>query len=173
MAKIASMNHRSKIIRTIDKIVDVYENNSKNVSLERANLLRKTAMITELVLKFGIILYISVALFLLGVPIFAYFWQNELRPMYLSFLPFIDETTYTGFAILTLYHIIGAYGAIVGSGCVDFLFPMLVVNVPIFTTIFYDEIREMNEVLKKRERNARLVKMKLRRTIAMFDEIQK
>lgn len=130
-------------------------------------------MITELVLKFGTILYASVALFLLGVPIFAYFWQHELRPMYLSFLPFIDETTYSGFAILTLYHVIGAYGAITGSACVDFLFPMLIVNIPIFTTIFYDEIYEMNEISKKKKRNARPVKMKLRRTIAMFDEIQR
>lgn len=147
--------------------------NAKNVSPARANLLQNTALITELVLKFGIILYIWVALFLLGVPIYAYFWQNELRPMYQSFLPFIDETTYTGFAILTSYHVIGAYGAIIGSACVDFIFPMLIVNIPIFTSIFCDEIDEMNHVLEKRKRNARLAKMKLRRTIAMFDEIQR
>lgn len=157
----------------IDKIIDVYAKNSKNVPLARTMLLQKSAMITELVLKLGTILYISVALFLFGVPIYAYFWQNELRPIYPSYLPFIDETTYAGFAILTLYHITGAYGAIIGSACVDFLFLMLIVNIPIFTTIFNDEVFEMNDILKWKKRKIQLAKLKFQRIIAMYDEIKR
>lgn len=157
----------------IDKIIDVYANNSKNVSPARALLLQKTVIITELVLKLGIALYASVALFLFGVPIYAYLWHNELRPIYQSYLPFIDETTYTGFAVLTLYHMSGAYGAIMGSGCVDFLFLMLIVNIPIFATIFVDEIFEMNYLLTQRKRKVQMAKLKLRRIIGMYDEIQR
>lgn len=173
ICKVTSLNRGPEFIRMINKIIEVYAVNSKTTSIARAHLLQKMAKITEFVLIFGMIAYIFVGVFLFSVPIYAFVWQNKLKPIFPLYLPFIDETTYTGFAILTLQHSTCVIFSVFGNASADFLFLMLIVNIPIFTTIFNDEIFEINDQLAQNEPNLTLIQMKLRRTFAMYNEIRK
>lgn len=107
-------------------------------------------------------------------PIFSYFWLNEIKPMLPVYMPFIDENTLIGFIELTLIHIIFIFTGALGTVSVDFMVVMIVLNVPIFSTIFSDNVHELNDILHARNDGhdkSVLTKAKLRNLFFMFGEI--
>ncbi|XP_031616751.1 putative odorant receptor 83c [Contarinia nasturtii] len=60
--------------------------------------------------------------------------------------------------------------AVIGSACTDFMFIMLIVNVPVLSNIFNENLSELNEMLREEDMNMLFVKAKLRNILLMHRE---
>lgn len=145
------MRYADLLTDTIKRIIEVYDKNAKTKSHKRALLLQRLSRISEMIIIGGSIAYIFCAILHLVNPIYEYFWQNEFKPLFPLYIPFIDEKTANGFTILSSIQIVEIFIAFVASGCADFLFMMLVVNVRMFSTIFEESLIELNEILQKKK----------------------
>lgn len=157
----------------VDKIINVYAVNAKTLSRKRFKLLQMLSKITELFLKFGIIGGSCCGMFFIVNPFITYVWLNEMKPMIPIYMPFIDENTMDGFLLLTLIQTVFIVTGVIGTVSVDFLIFMIVLNVPIFSNIFSDNVTELNAILSgdDDEDKQTLIKMKLRNLFFMYDEI--
>ena len=159
------------MIGLITKIIDVYEVNSDTTSRKRALLLGKVSFICGIILIGGICMYVSSGMLLFINPFYAYYWHNELKVTIPMYLPFIDETTETGFFSLLTIHFIEIVCAAVGTGCADFAFLVIVANIPVFTTIFVDNVNELNEILQEKKIDWLPAKAKLLNVFLLYNEI--
>lgn len=161
----------------MDKIIEVYAANSIGVSRKRFKFLQLLSTITELLLKVGFAGGCACGMVFILNPIFSYVWLHEMKPMLPVFMPFIDENTQSGFIQLTLIHTIFIVTGVIGTASVDFLVFMTVLNIPIFSTIFNDNVQELNDILHAENDDGNgpdksvLIKAKLRNLIFMFGEI--
>lgn len=154
----------------MDNLIRIFSVNSKNASRDRMMLMRKYAFITELVLKGGFLTYTLAAAFYPIYPIYAYYWNNELIPMIPLFFPFIDEDTKSGFITITSIHFIFVILALISSACTDFMFAMIIVNIPVLSNIFFDNVRELNEILRKEKVDMVLAKAKFKNILLLHRE---
>lgn len=166
------MKYAPILTKIMEKIVDVYEANVKTKSRKRALFLKNVSLISEIALIGGVILYMGCVILHLIVPIYAYYWQNKSQPLFPLYIPFIDEKTVDGFILLTSIQTIEISLAAVCCACTDVLFLLLIINVPIFTFIFEENVNELTQLLqKKKVQNMPLAKAKLQNIFVMYNEI--
>lgn len=127
--------------------------------------------VSEVILVGGFIAYILVAVLHLINPIYGYFWQHELKALFPLYIPFIDEKSVSGFTILISIQTMQALGAAVGSGCTDFPFMIIVINIWIFITYFKDDTNDLNAILRKKKVNMALATNKLRHIFKLYNDI--
>lgn len=149
------------MIAYLDKIISIYAANAKNNRYDRTILLRKCSTATEILLKCGLIVYFLAGCFYLLNPIYLYYAKNEIVPLLPLYMPFIDETTRTGFILLTAIHLGFLFIAVVASASSDLWFAMVAVNFFVPANIFYDDVRVLNDILGEEKVNIRLAKAKL------------
>lgn len=159
------------MIEYIDKIISIYAENSKNNKYERPMLLRKFSIATEILLKSGVVLYFLAGCFYILNPIYIYYAKNEIVPLLPLYMPFIDETTKSGFILLTAIHLGFLFIAVVASACTDLWFALIAVNIFVPANIFCDNVRELSEILSEEKVNTRLAKAKLLNVLLIHREI--
>lgn len=159
------------MIAIVDRVVNVYTVNSTTASRKRAKLLQKVSIISEVASIGGSIMYISGGMLHFISPFFAYYLHGELKVAMPMYLPFIDETTKRGFTILLIIHFVEIVFASVATTCVDFSFLVIIANIPIFSTIFADNVRELSEILREKKRNLATAKAILRNIFLMHNEL--
>lgn len=86
-------------------------------------------------------------------------------------MPLIDENTKHGFIALGVIHLIFLVLTIIATACTDFMFVMLVVNIPVLSTIFSDHVRELNDMLREENVNESVARAKLKNILLMHQEI--
>lgn len=150
-----------------NKLVDVYTANAKNVPYKRLMLVQRFATITEWIFKGGFVVYGFACLFYLINPIYSYFIKKRL-PLY---MPFVDESTKSGFIALMGIHFAYMFLTVVSSVGVDFIFVMTIINIPLLAIIFGDNVQELNKILREENVNEKVAKAKLRNTLLMQREI--
>lgn len=155
----------------MDKIIDIYAVNANTTSHARATLLKNCSTISELVLKGGFVVYCCVGLFYLINPFYSYYVRDELVPMLPLYWPIYDETTTIGFTMLAINQLFITGLTLIGIGSVDLLFIAVFVNVPVLSTIFGDNIRDLNKILREEKVDDLQAKAKLRNILLMHREI--
>lgn len=165
------MRYVSIIIDIFNKIIDVYEANAKTTSPKRALLMQKISWISEWTLIGGFFTYIIFGTLQFTYPIYGYFWQHEIKPLFPLYLPFVDEKTTVGYVILMLIQCTEMYLSLVGSACTDFIFMVLIINVSVFSTIFEDNVIELNEILRENKVDMPAAKTKLRGIFELYHDI--
>lgn len=155
----------------MDKITAIYAANSKSTSRDRLKLIRLFSIITEVVIKGGLVTYCLAGAFYMINAIYSYYVKHEIIPLVPVYMIFIDETTKNGFIALACVHLAFISLTIVGTACTDFMFVMIIVNMPVLSTIFVDNVRELSEILKESTVNVLLAKAKLRNILLMHKEI--
>lgn len=155
----------------LNKIIYVYEINAKTESTKRAMLLHKVSIIGEIVFACGSIAYISIAILGILYSFVGYFWQHELRPMLIIYLPYIDEKTVNGFAILMAIQSVEIFFAFAASASADFSYMLVIINVYAFTSIFEENVCELSEILHEKKVDMPLVKAKFRNICDMYYDI--
>lgn len=148
IAKIKSANHGKIVVDVMDQFIDIFKMNAKHPSLKRQKLLHKHAFYTEVVLKGGVIMYCLAGAFYLIDPIYSYIFLDKMVPIFGIFFPYIDENTTVGYSILTAIQLVYMVLAVIATACTDFMFIMIIVNIPTLSSIFADEVEELNEALK-------------------------
>lgn len=152
----------------INRIIDVYAANVKTKLPKRALLLEKISLFSEMIVIGGTIVYVSCAVFHLMIPIYAYFWQHELKPLMPLYIPFVDEKTAIGFSILLSIHIAQAFAMTASTACVDLSFMIVALNIRIFGTIFDDNVNELNELLRMEKVDMPLAAKKFRSIFEIY-----
>lgn len=170
MMKMYSVKYGRIIVDLMNNIIDIYAANAKAPSRNRLKLIQKYAIITEIVIKGGITVYTFAGLFYLINPFYSYYWRNELVPLIPLYLPYIDENTTIGFSFLTAMHAIYLFLAVIGTACTDFMFVMMVVNMPLLSNIFRDNINELNGILREENVNEPLAKAKFKNILLLHRE---
>lgn len=159
------------VVDVMDKITNIYVANSKSSSRKRLRLLKLFTIITKVVIKVGAAIYCLAGAFYMINPIYSYFVKHEIIPLIPLYMFFIDETTRNGFTLLTIIHITFMVLTVAGSACSDFMFVMIIVNIPLLSTIFVDNIQELNKILREETVNVPLAKAKLKNILLMHIEI--
>lgn len=86
-------------------------------------------------------------------------------------MPFVDESTKSGFIALMGIHFAYMAITVVSSVGVDFIFVMTIINIPLLAIIFGDNVQELNEILREENVNEKVAKAKLRNILLMQREI--
>lgn len=157
--------------RTIDRIIYVYEINAKTTSTKRAKLLNKVAMVGEILFAGGLIAYMFFAFLGFLYSIVGYFWLHEHRPMLIIYIPFLDEDTTKGFAILMAVQTVEIFFAFASSASGDFSYMLVVVNVWTLTSIFGENVNELSEILRENKVDMSLARAKLRNICDMYYDV--
>lgn len=171
MAKALLMRYAKLMNSVINRIIDVYEANAGTKLPKRALLLHNMSWLSEVILIGGYLFYMFVGILHLINPIYAYFWQHEFKPLMPLYIPFIDVKSSVGFVILISIQTLEVFAAVMATGCADFPFMILVLNVRIFTTIFEDSANELNVMLHERKVDMLKVKAQLKHISKMYGDI--
>lgn len=165
------MRYAHTINNTINKIIDVYDANAKTKSRKRALLLHKMALISEMLLICGFIAYMGCAIIHLINPIYAYFWRNEFQALFPLYIPFIDEKTPGGFILLILIQTVEIFISAAAIASADFAFAIIIANLWIFSTIFENNVSELDKILHEKKVDMTLAKAQLKNIVEMYNDI--
>lgn len=171
LAKILLVQHAPLIIRLFDQLVDIFGANDKHPSYKRVKTLHRFVIFTENVLKYGIIAYVLALLSYFAYPIYMYLHANEIVACLPVYIPYVDETTILGYAILIVFHVISMLLAFFGSTCCDFTFTLIIMNVPAMAYLFGATIDELNEQLMAPKRAWSVIKARLRNILLQRQEV--
>lgn len=171
VAKMTSVMYGKVLVTAMDQITFIYAANAKTTDRKRLMLLSNFSLITEIVLKAGSALYCCAGLFYILNPFYSYYFKNELIPLIPLYIPFIDEETKTGFITLCGIHFGFMILTVMATACTDFMFVMIIVNIPVLSTIFCDNVRELNDILKNKNVDVPAAKGKLRNILLMHRDI--
>lgn len=161
------------VIEIIDQFIDYYKMNAKHKSPKRQQLLQTHAFFTEVLQKGGLFLYFFAGLFYFVEPTYMFLFRNKIIPVFPVFFPYVDETTSSGYIILTMIHIVYLVTAVLGSAVTDFTFIMIIVNIPVLSNIFTDEVNELNKSLEDKEEEVDVLQVKgrFRNILFMYRKI--
>lgn len=156
------MRYEHLIKNDINKVIEAYEENANTKSPKRAMHLHQMSWLSEMTMICGTIAYMLVGIFHFINPIYGYFWQHEFEPLMPLYIPFVDEKTAAGFAILMSIQTIEMFIGALSTGCIDFLSMTLILNVRIFSSVFKDDVNDLNDILHEENVDMTLAKIKLR-----------
>lgn len=146
------------IVSLMNKVVEVYAANRKGVAVKRLKMIQQFTLITELVLQVGTAMYFHVGGLYFVYPNYAYYGRRKRVSIMPCFHPFIDETFLCA--------------AAVGTVAIDFMFLIIIINVPAFSSIFSENVEELNTILWIEKVGELSEKAKLRNLFLMYREIQ-
>lgn len=171
LMKIYSIRYAHLIVELVDKLVDIFRINSKVSAHGRQVMLDRFLKYTEYLFKMALSLYVLASGGYFIYPFYRYKTADEMVPVMLSFLPFIDENTTSGYVILFVFHVNLIILGTLGTACSDLSFTMVIVNVPVLGNIFGDNIEDLNETLRDEHQNLRFIKARLMNILLQHREI--
>lgn len=164
-------------VRYIDKfhwliqfIENLYKIHIKTESLERSRYFNTFSLFTEYFFKGFIVIYVSTFAIILAYPLYINIARNELVPILEIFIPGIDETTRSGYIILTLYQSALFYIALFGVCACDFLIAIIIINSVMLAKLFSFEVQQLHVDLEGKETTIAL-KYRLRNILLLHQGI--
>lgn len=115
------------------------------------NVLAEWSKIAFLVCRLGsATIFLSFFFFIPYTAVYNFFTNNR-DPIIPTYLYGIDESTFSGYSSLTLYHILILAMGSFGTVCADILMTMFVVHMIPLMRILYNMFDQMNVVLRSGE----------------------
>lgn len=170
MMKIYSVKYADIIVGLVDKLVEIFKANSNVMEHERQKLLARHLMFTEYFFKIAFAIYFITCIIFSVFPIVSYIVLGEMVIIDTLYLPGIDENSLTGYIILSIFHLNCVWFSALGSSGVDFIFSILILNVPVIANIIGDNIRDLNELLNEMRPKLVMIKAKLRNILIQYYE---
>lgn len=170
MSKILLMRYAHLFTSIVDRIIDVYEQNATTKSRERVLVLHRMSRISETILFRGTIAYLVVVSVHFINPIHSYFWRHEFKPLMPLYVPFVDERTAFGFVTLMSIQSFELFVGALANGCADFAILTFALNVWVFSTIFQENVIQLNGILNGPNADVPSAITKLRRIFVMYNE---
>lgn len=158
-------------LKMISFVKHLFKLHIKSKSPQRLDLFRRFAVYNDMTVKLGVLLFFIGGLTFFIFPIYKYFFDNQLVPMMLIFIPGIDHSTTKGFIILSIIHcFLAALGIIALSSC-DVFYALMICNVPIMGRLIEDEVNQLNQSLTDSESVESIYRF--RNVLLMHQEISK
>lgn len=171
LIKIHACKYASEIAEMVDTILDIYKQNAVAVSPKRFDIFERFARYCEIIFKFGNVLYVSAPFLYLIYPFHMYLFENKIVTLLPLFLPKVDEESAIGYGILTVFHLSLLIFALLASSASDFLFIMIITNIPALVKAFGESVKDLNNRLLKEKENVAMTRLMLRNVILMHKEI--
>lgn len=141
-----------------------------HVTGERIEYFRWFAFISETMFKTMTMVYVSSVFMFIPYPLYKYYTKHEFVPMMDLYLPGIDETTYTGYMILTTFHLsIFVFGTL-GVSSSDFCHAIMILSPLINSKLISLDLHQINVDLKEKQPMT-LIKSRFRNTLLMHQEL--
>lgn len=173
LMKIYITRYNKEIVSLVDKIIDVYRQNSHSNVHKRYMLMNRFCNHTEMIFKLGSALYsLSVISYFL-YPIYIYVLDREYMVLLPLYLPGVNEQSISGYTVLITFHIFLLIFGFVGSCASDFLFTMIIINARVMSNILRDNVNELNEILATKNYEKVTMKMKLKNIFLIHQEMTK
>lgn len=124
---------------------------------KRAEYFNKCAIYTEYLFKIMMFFYISGVFFLIPYPVYMYFIKHEVITIIPLYFPFFDETTLSGYIIISSMHLSFISTATLGLLACDFFFTLLIVSSLIFAKLISFDIQQLNHELQINKSKSNIV----------------
>lgn len=165
------MKYGRQIAGMADFIIDVYKQNTVAVSPHRYSIFERFVKYCELIFKVGLALYIlSISLYFID-PMYKYLFENQIVTLLPVYLPKIDEKSNIGYAFYLILHLLMLIFAALASAGSDFIFMMIIANVPALANIFEDSTHDLNRELLKDKDGFLMSRYKFRNILLLHKEI--
>lgn len=99
-----------------------------------------------------------------------YYFKHERVVIVEIYAYGVDESTTTGYCVITLFHILVLILATAGMGATDIFYTALIINVPIMGRLIEDDIRVLNQVLIETPNKTSEWKSRFRNILLMHRE---
>lgn len=169
--KVYSVKYSDNITWMINYLYEIYKTNAATNCGRRASLFNRFAFYTEIVFMCGILLYFLSMVSYFLYPIYMYLFDGEIVTLIPTYFPGINEKSYSGFIILSCYQILLIFLAFIAASACDFLFTMLIVNVPVMAILIEMEVEQLNDILTSQKVDEPLAKSKFRNILLMHREM--
>lgn len=130
-------------------------------------MFNRFAFYTEIVLKIGITLYFLSTVSFYANLIYTYVFEGEIVAPLPTYFPGVDENSIGGFVVLFGYHSLIMFLGFVAASACDFMFTMLIVNIPVMAELIKMEMGRLNDILTGEKVDAPLMKCTLRNIVLM------
>lgn len=169
--KLYANRYRSEILENMLRLVDIYEKNSRNAEERRNEICVKFAFISEYIFIIIVFLYTCSGFIYIMYPTYEYVVNHRFEPILALMVPGIDHTKLSHYIFLCVFHVIITVSAVVGTIASDFPFVCMIVNVLLLSNIMKVNIKELNAMLRQKERNVTRIRAKFRNIIIIHQEI--
>lgn len=170
LIKIYSVRYSKQIAGMVDFITNVYKQNEPSIRWKRYLIFENFAKYTEIIFKLGLTLYSLSPLLYFFYPFFMYVTEHRIVTLLPLSFPFVDEHTKMGYAILAAFHLLLMIFGLLATSASDFIFIMIITNVPVLTKAFADSLNDLNHELLTNQ-NSLMVRYKFRNIILLHKEI--
>lgn len=110
-------------------------------------ILQRFVRMAELVVKGGVVIIMGSLIGLFATSIVMNIVDGTRKPLFETYLPFVDESSDIGFGILTVFHFLGIFLSGYGTCCTDLLLVLYVIHMKLMVDIFADHLEQLNEAL--------------------------
>lgn len=155
----------------ISFIQNLYQIHIKNESRERTIYLHNFAIFTEMLFKIMFVSFFLTCFTFILYPIYMYLIKRELVPIFPLYIPGINETTNTGFIVITIYHFMVLIGVGIGFSSFEILMAIIIINSLIFAKLISIELNHMNTDLNQGNSGMFYANWRLRNIIFMHLEM--
>lgn len=171
---VVMLRNATNIHRQFRFLENIYKSNMCR-SQRAYDILKRFVRIAEIIVKCGAVIIMGSLIGLFATSTVMSVVDGKRNPLFEAYLPFVDETTDSGFAILTLFHLLGIFLSGYGTCCIDLLLILYVIHVKVMADIFADHLDQLNEALvlcvSDSRRHAEQVAVFLRNIIMIHEDI--
>lgn len=130
----------------IEFMDNVYKMNNNQISLNR-NVLEKATKIVIFIYKVLFVLYTSVMIGMVFMPIVAHIWTGETIYILPAQIPGIDEASTIGYQLTAVYHTVMILIALMGTFISDFSIVGFLMNAWSLSQLFRNGFSELNDLM--------------------------
>lgn len=157
------------ILRSIQNL---YKIHIKTKSTERIEYFNKFAMITEYLFIVMTTLYLLSVFTFFPYPVYMYLFEHEVVTIVPIYCPYVDHTQFTGYCILSAFHITLFIFATLGIAACDFFMAIVIVSTLIFAKLISLDLKQV-DIDSQQKSTELIVKGRLRNVMLMHQEMIK
>lgn len=126
----------------------------------------------KMIVKFSIVIIVGSLVGLFMTSAIVSIMEGVRNPLLEAYLPFLNESSDLGFAVLSLFHLLGIFLAGAGTCSTDIMFILFVIHMKPLVDIFSDHLRQMDEnVAESNYERSERMEMFLRNIVKMHNDI--
>lgn len=138
------ITNAATIYKRIHFLESVYSRNVRTTQRAYA-ILQRFAVAASVIVKVSTVIILGSLIGFFMTAAIVSVVEGTRMPLFEAYLPFLDESTNVGFAVLGVFHGLGIFLAGSGTCSTDIMFILFVVHMKPLVDIFNDHLRQMDE----------------------------
>lgn len=147
MIKIYHIRYVDDLQWIVRCIQDLYKVHSKSRSKKRIKYFQNCVFVTEMIFKVMSTLYLLSVFTFFPYPLYMYYFEHEVVTIIPIHIPFVDDTTFVGYIIVSAYQIILFVLATTGVLACDSYMAIIIVSTLIFAKLIAFDMEQIDDDL--------------------------